>query len=371
MATQRTGKFEVIVVITAFAFTGACAPKKDNREAPPPRPETAAHTAEQRPVKMVRRAFSAMGTIVECTLAVREDDTGAEQALQAAFEEIQRVEALMTTFSADSPLSRLNAGSGGPPQEVPEELLAVIGLAESVSEVTAGKFDISFGAIGRLWDFRASPPELPDPDALKRALPLVDHSAIRVDRDKHTVQLAKPGMRVGLGAIAKGYAVDRASAVLKTRGYKDFIFYGGGDILVSGTKNGRPWRVGIQNPRDRSAYFAKFEMTHDGAVVTSGDYEKFFELDRKRYHHIIDPDTGYPATGTVSVTIVGPTAAKADAIATGVFVLGPEAGMKVIESDKTLEGVIVGPSLAVSVSSGLKERLQMTAIRAATKGGNP
>jgi len=271
----------------------------------------------------------------------------------------------MTVYRDDSPVSEVNARAGHGGVEVPEELLKLVVEAKQISAQTDGKFDISFGALGGLWRYKAEKPTLPDPSLIEARLPLVDYRAILVDREKKTIALAKPGMAIGLGAIAKGYAVDRVAHILRSHGEDNFIINGGGDLFISGRKGDRPWKVGIQNPRDRASYFARFPVTRPGAVVTSGDYEKFFELDGKRYHHILDPDTGYPARGTVSVTILADSAARADALATGVFILGPEKGMELIEADDTLEGVIVTDELIPLVSSGLKDTIAMTPITVA------
>ena len=193
-------------------------------------------------------------------------------------------------------------------------------------------------------------------------LPLIDYRAIATDDKHRTVKLTKPGMRISLAAIAKGYAVDRAVAVLRENGLKDFIVFGGGDLFVSGRRGDRPWRVGIQDPRDRSRHFARFEADRDIAIVTTGDYEAFFVVDGERYHHVIDPATGYPARGTVSATVIAPTATLADALATGIFVLGPREGMALIESDRDLEGVIVDDHFSPMVSSGLRNLLVLTPI---------
>jgi thiamine biosynthesis lipoprotein len=216
--------------------------------------------------------------------------------------------------------------------------------------------------MGGLWDFKTQSPRIPALSDIKKRLRLIDYKSIVVDGSKGVMRLAKKGMRIGLGAIAKGYAVDRASAVLLDRGFKDFIVYGGGDLRVSGSKAGRPFSVGIQDPRNRNRYFARFDMETEGAVVTSGDYESFFVLNGQRYHHIIDPETGFPAKGTVSVTVLDKTATRADALATGIFAMGPEKGMQLIEAQPTLEGVIVDEEFNVHVSTGLRSRLVMTPI---------
>lgn len=341
------------------------------KQVPPESTKTIRPLADNASLQLVRHGVHAMGTVFDCTLAVTGDTAPAEKALQAAFQEVERVEALMSTYRESSPLSQVNARGADEAVRVPVELIDLIEQARSISELTGGKFDISFGAIGRLWKYDDENPILPDPAALKAALPLVDYKSIVVDRAAHTVRLAKPGMRIGLGAIAKGYGVDRVAGILKKKGFNDFIIYGGGDLIISGKKGDRPWRVGIQNPRDRSTYFAKLSLEAGGAVVTSGDYEQFFELDGKRYHHIIDPATGYPAAGTASVTIVAPSAARADALATGLFVLGPEKGMAIIESDPSIEGVIVDDQLNTVVSSGLSSRIEVTPLNGNQQKGQP
>ncbi len=332
------------------------------------KPATQAPEPPQPQVRIVHRSVASMGTLFELTLAVGEESADVDQAARAAFDEIKRVEQLMTTWQADSPLSRVNAAAGSASVRVPAELLDLVESAVGISTLTKGKFDISFAAMGGLWNFKADRPRLPDRREIKRRLALIDYRAIRIDRAKSTLRLAKPGMRIALGAIAKGFGVDRAAAILRERGFKNFIVYGGGDLFISGKKGERPWSVGIQDPRSGSRYFVRLELPEGGAVVTSGDYEKFFILDGKRYHHIIDPATGFPAEGAVSVTVLAETAARADALATGLFVLGPEEGMRLIEADPKLEGIIVDKALAVKVSSGLKSRAQLSPIKRAGEG---
>ena len=182
-------------------------------------------------------------------------------------------------------------------------------------------------------------------------------SKLEVDIAKSTAFLKQKGMRVHLGGIGKGYAVDRAAAILRGRGFNDFMIQSGGDLYVAGQRGDRPWRAGIQDPRGpEGSSFAAMDLT-DSAFTTSGDYERFFMKDGRRYHHIIDPDTGEPAHGSRSVTIVARTATLADALDTGIFILGPEKGMALIERLNGVEGVIVTSSNNVLVSSGLAQRL--------------
>ena len=188
-------------------------------------------------------------------------------------------------------------------------------------------------------------------------MPLIDYRRLEVDVAKSTAFLKQKGMRVHLGGIGKGYAVDRAAAILRGRGINDFMIQSGGDLYVAGRRGDRAWRAGIQDPRGpEGTSFAAMDLT-DSAFTTSGDYERFFMKDGHRYHHIIDPDTGLPATGSRSVTIVARTATLADALDTGIFILGPEKGMALIERLNGVEGVIVTGSNNVLVSSGLAGRL--------------
>ncbi len=326
------------------------------------RPKTPESHSPTSKIHVVHRSISAMGTLFEITAALKQEDDVFEKAIRAAFDEIRRVEQLMTTWKMDTPLARVNARAGSTSAQVPKELLDLVEEAKTISALTNGKFDISFASMGGLWDFKNPHPKLPDPREVKKRLPLIDYQAILIDHKKSTIKLDKIGMKISLGAIAKGYGVDRVSHILKEHGFNDFIIFGGGDLFISGKKGDRPWRVGIQDPRNRSRYFARIALEKDSAVVTSGDYEKFFTIKGKRYHHIIDPATGFPAKNTMSVTVIAGTVARADAFATGIFVLGPEKGMALIEATSDLEGVIVDSKLKVLVSSGIKSLLELTPI---------
>jgi thiamine biosynthesis lipoprotein len=169
-------------------------------------------------------------------------------------------------------------------------------------------------------------------------------------------------MQIGLGAIAKGYAIDRAAEVLKAHQIKDYIVDGGGNLRIAGRKGREPWNVGIRNPRAKSGSFARFNVEHDLSVSTSGDYVKYFVLDGKRYHHILDPNTGYPARGVVSATVIAKSAELADAMSTAVFVLGVKRGLELVESDPELDAIIVDESLQVHVTSRFASRVTLMPI---------
>ena len=196
---------------------------------------------------------------------------------------------------------------------------------------------------------------------VRRRLPLIDYRAIQIDDAAGTVFLARKGMSTHLGGIGKGYAIDRGVAILRRRGFRDFMIQAGGDMYVAGLKDGRPWRLGIQDPRGPANHsFAELDLS-DGTFSTSGDYERFFMKDGRRYHHILDPAVGEPARGSRSVTIVANRGVIADGLSTGVFILGPEAGMALIERLPDVEGVIVSDRNEVLISSGLRGRLRILA----------
>jgi thiamine biosynthesis lipoprotein len=290
------------------------------------------------------------------------NDAPAGAAIDAVFSEFDRLDALMSVWKDGSDIQRLNAAAGDHPVRVSAEVREVLRTAHQVSDWTGGKFDVTFGALSGLWKFdHDQDNRIPDrADVLKR-LPLVDYRRLKIDDEAGTAFLERRGMRAHLGGIGKGYAVDRAVAILRQRGITDFIVQAGGDMYVSGRRGDRPWRVAIRDPRgpeDRS--FAALDLT-DGSFSTSGDYERFFMKDGRRYHHILDPDLGEPATACRSVTIAADNATLADALSTGVFVVGPEEGMKLVERLPHVEAVIVSANNEVLISSGLRGRLMLLA----------
>jgi thiamine biosynthesis lipoprotein len=229
-----------------------------------------------------------------------------------------------------------------------------------VSDWTEGKFDVTFGALADVWKFDHDQDDrVPAPAEIAARLPLVDYRAVAIDEPPGTAFVSRPRMRVHLGGIGKGYAVDRAVAILRARGFADFLVRAGGDLFASGAPGEQPWRLGIANPRGApNDSFATVEL-RDRTLSTSGDYERFFIHDGQRYHHILDPDTGQPARGCVSVTIVAESAVVADGLSTGVFILGPEAGMALVERLPGVEAVIVTATHDVRVSSGLQGKVRL------------
>ena len=307
-------------------------------------------------LQIVERSRLSMGSELRVTASVSsEPDT--LRAFEKVFDEFDRLDRLLSVWHANSDVSRINAGAGRAPVKVSRETIEVLRTAKQVGEWTGGKFDVTFGALSGLWKFdHDQDNHIPRPADIRARLPDIDIEAVELNMDRGTVFLPRQGMRLHLGGIGKGYAVDRAAAILRAGGISDFLIQAGGDLYASGSRDDRPWRAAIRDPRaDRS--FAAMNL-RDETFSTSGDYERFFIRDGRRYHHILDPDSGEPARGCRSVTIVARQAALADALSTGVFVLGPQAGMTLIEKLPDVEGVIVTDRNTVLVSTGLMERLE-------------
>ena len=307
----------------------------------------------------VERARVAMGSELKLTAW-----TGNEPAAVAAFEEVfaefDRLESLLSVWRDGSDLQRLNAAAGLHPVPVSAETIEVLTVARQVGDWTEGKFDITFAALSDLWKFDHDQDDsIPSQADIQQRLPLIDYRQVEFDPAARTAIVHRKGMRVHFGGIGKGYAVDRAVAILRKRGLVDFMVQAGGDMFVAGRHGDRMWRLGIQDPRGPGgSSFASVELSN-ATFSTSGDYERFFIKDGRRYHHILDPDRGEPATGCRSVTIVSDRAVLADGLSTGVFVLGPAKGMALIERLPEVEGVIVTAENEVLISSGLKDKVRL------------
>lgn len=286
------------------------------------------------------------------------DDTAVHAAFDAVFKEFDRLDALMSVWKPGSDVLRLNAAAGRGSVPVALETLEALETAIEVSERTQGAFDVTFGALTDVWKFdHDQDGTVPTAQQIAERLPLIGYRSIVLDERARTAFLARPGMRLHLGGIGKGYAVDRGVAILRRHGLRDFMVQAGGDLYVAGVRGDRPWRLGIADPRaPDGAPFASVEL-RDKTFSTSGDYERFFMKDGIRYHHILDLRTGQPARECRSVTLVSARAVMADALAKGVFILGPEKGMALIERLPDVEGVIVSAKNEVLVSSGLKKDL--------------
>jgi thiamine biosynthesis lipoprotein len=317
--------------------------------------------AEPRIAAPVERAEVAMGSEVRF-IAWTADEAAALSAFDEAFGEFQRLDALLSVWREGSDVQRLNHAAGVAPVAVADETLEVLAAAIEMGGLTKGKFDVTFATLSDVWKFDHDQDNtIPPPAAIQERLRFVDYQSLSIDATRKTAFVARRGIRVHLGGIGKGYAVDRAVTIFKRRGLNDFMIRAGGDMYVAGHRGDRSWRLGIQDPRGPAeAIFAAIDLA-DAALSTSGDYERFFIKDGRRFHHIIDPDRGEPAVGCRSVTIVANRSTTADALSTGAFVLGPAEGMALIERLPNAEGVIVTADNEVLVSSGLKDRLTIVA----------
>jgi FAD:protein FMN transferase len=342
----------------AGALLGAlgCAhpgPSPRSAQSEPKRSETE-QIIQLEDVPYYERRDARMGTEVQI-LVLTTDDGRAGRAADAALAEISRIEAMMTDWNETSPLMEINHAAGLHPVRVDRELLDLLEVSKRVSDLTEGAFDVTFAAAGKLWDFKSPTPKLPDPRDIERALAKVDWRKLAIDFERGTAFLEAEGMRIGLGGIAKGYAVDRAADVIRKHGFEDFAIKAGGDMRVAGLWNEKPWKIGIRDPRDRAGTVAVLPVSNV-AISTAGDYERFFDLDGKRYGHIIDPKTGYPVDHTWSVTIIARDCTLSDGLDDGVFVLGAERGMALVESLPEVEAVIIDGKGEMHVSRGLAKR---------------
>ena len=312
-------------------------------------------------VPVVERAGVAMGSELRLT-ATTADEAAARSAFDAVFAEFERLEALMSTWRPGSDVERINAAAGVQAVPVAADVRDVLRQARQISEWTEGTFDVTFGALTDVWKFDHDQDNtIPSADAIRARLPLIDYRQIDIDDRAGTVFLKRRGMKIHLGGIGKGYAVDHAIGIQRQAGLRDFMIQAGGDLYVGGTKDGHLWRLGINDPRGpQGTSFATIDLT-DSTFSTSGDYARFFIKDGVRYHHILDPATGQPARLCRSVTIAAASPELADAVAKGVFILGPEKGMALVEKIPHLEAVIVTATNDVLVSPGLKDRFVLLA----------
>jgi thiamine biosynthesis lipoprotein len=305
--------------------------------------------------QIVRDTQFIMGTLVEITLVARDDEATAA-AMGEAFDEMRRIERLMSRSIEESEIWRVNRAAGKDRVSVSDDLLSVLRIALEVSRLSEGSFDVTVGALVGLWGRCWNENRVPSTDEVGVALGEVGYRDVEIDEEKGTVFLKGEGVELALGGIAKGYAVDQAFRFLQDQGFRDLIVNAGGDLRSGGTKFGSPWVVGIQDPRDPSGMIAKFRV-RDAAIATSGDYERFFTKDGIRYHHIVDPTTGFPARGCRSVTILSGELVWADALATAVFVLGPQKGMALVERISDTEALIVDANGQMTLSSGMGKKI--------------
>ncbi|MGH8264107.1 MAG: FAD:protein FMN transferase [Steroidobacteraceae bacterium] len=293
-----------------------------------------------------------MGTRISMELWA-DDPALANRAIEAVLAEMRRVDELMSTYKPTSELSRVNAEAASHPVPITPELFKLLETSLGYSRVTEGAFDITYASVGYLYDFhkRVHPSEA----AIEKALPAIDFRHVLLDEKTTSVRFSQAGVRIDLGGIAKGHAVDCAIAILESMGIRHAVVSAGGDSRVIGDRFGKPWIIGIRNPRsaDPNAVITRIPLT-DSAISTSGDYERYFEEGGVRYHHIIDPKTGHSASKVLSATVIGPTATRTDGLSKTAFVLGPEEALRIINGLKDVDAVFVTPDGRILYSKGLQ-----------------
>lgn len=305
---------------------------------------------------VVKRAQMQMGTLVSITVVAR-NEAVAHAAATAGFTEIRRLEELLSTWISTSELSRVNASAGVKPVHVSAETLTVVHRAMQAAEMTDGGFNIAIGPAVEAWSVTDGQ-RIPEESELDALRPLVDLQAVHVDVRKQTIYLDKAGMRIDVGGIGKGYAADQAVEALRRAGAIAGVVALSGDIKTFGRMpGGKKFPVGIQHPRKDGSVLAWIDL-QDEAISTAGDYERFFERDGVRYHHILDPRTLQPARSCQSVTVVAREGIWADGLDTGIFVMGVELGMQLVEALPDVEAIIVDAEGHVHVSSGLRDRIR-------------
>jgi thiamine biosynthesis lipoprotein len=297
----------------------------------------------------VRREETVMGTRIYVE-AWHDNPVQGELALDAVMDNMRRIDRLMSHYRPDSQLSQINIHGGDGPVVVDPELFDLIQTSIHFSEISEGAFDITYASVGYLYDYarHVRPTEV----EIQKALPGVNYRHLVLDPQRHSVAFASPGMRIDLGGIAKGYACDRGVEILRGYGIEHAIVTAGGDSRLLGDRRGRPWMVGIRHPDDKNRVVLSMPLS-DVGISTSGDYERYFDDNGVRYHHIIDPKTGHSPSGVRSVTIIGPSATDTEGWSKSVFIKGPVEGLRLIEQYPGMDAVIVDKDGKVWYSKGL------------------
>jgi len=299
-----------------------------------------------------KRKVSLLGSPFEITV-VAKDTIQANQYEDQAIAEVKRIENLISDWIPTTPVSQINQAAGKKAVTVPLELIELIERSIKISKLTDGAFDISYASMDRIWKFDGSMKEMPSPEAIQQSVAKVGYQKIIIDKENQTVMLKDVGMKLGLGGIGQGYIADKIKALLQSNGCVAGLVNVSGDISTWGKQpNGEQWKVGIKNPMNKNKIFATFPL-EDTAVETSGSYEKYVTFNGKRYSHIIDTRTGYPATGLISVSVFAKTTELADALATGVFVMGKDSGMNLVNQLPGISCIMVDEEGKVSTSKNI------------------
>lgn len=299
-----------------------------------------------------KRTVLLMGSKFDITVVANSDEK-ANTYIDIAISEISRIERLISSWDKNSQTSLINNNAGIEPVKVDQELFELINRAIQISKLTNGAFDISYASMDRIWKFDGSMKEMPDETTINNSVSKVAYQNIVLNFNNSTVFLKNKGMKIGFGAIGKGYAADKAKALLKEKGVEAGIINASGDMNTWGKQpNKKDWQVAIKNPMNKNKVFALLPIK-ESAVVTSGNYEKYVSFNGKRYSHIIDPRTGYPSSGIVSASVFAPSAELADALATSIFVMGVDVGLDFINQLKKIDCILVDDQGKVHHSKGI------------------
>jgi len=299
-----------------------------------------------------KRKLSMLGSPFEITV-VCNDTTQGNGYINSAISEVKRIENEISDWIPSTPISQVNQNAGIKAVKVPVEVFELVERAIKISQLTSGAFDISYASMDKIWKFDGSMKEMPTEEAIKKSVAKIGYKKIILDKEKQTIFLEETGMKLGLGGIGQGYIADKVQALLYSKGCKSGIINVSGDINAWGKQpDGKNWSVGIVNPLNKNKVFATFPL-EDSSVETSGSYEKYVVFKGKRYSHIIDPRTGYPASGIVSVSVFAKKTEFADALATGIFVLGIDVGLDLINQLKGIGCIIVDEKGGVHVSKNI------------------
>jgi thiamine biosynthesis lipoprotein len=291
-----------------------------------------------------------MGT--EISVELWHDDRAAgESAVEAVFTEMMRINELMSTYIDESRISLINREAADRAVPAGDELYDLIVRSLDISILTRGAFDITYDSVGQHYDFRQR--QRPDPETIEEELDRINYRFVQTDDRKKTIHFLQPGVRINLGGIAKGYAVERGASILRSLGVRHAIVTAGGDSRLLGDRRGQPWVVGVRDPRKEGEVAIRIPLENE-AISTSGDYERYFEENGTRYHHILQPATGEPANGVHSVTVVGPDAVITDALSTSVFVMGVDQGLRLLATLPDYEGIVIDAEGRLFYSDGLQ-----------------
>ncbi len=302
--------------------------------------------------QLFKRKLSLLGSPFEITV-IAKDSVEGNYFNNLAISEVKRIENLISDWIPTSQISKVNQNAGISPVKVDIEVFELVERAVKISKLTSGAFDISYASMDKIWKFDGNMKEMPSPEAIKKSVEKVGYQKIILNPKDTTIFLKNKEMKLGLGGIGQGYIADKIKTLLQVKGCKSGLVNVSGDINTWGTQpDGKSWTVGIVNPMNKNKVFATFPLD-DSAVETSGSYEKYVSFNGKRYSHIIDPRTGYPATGIISVSVFAKQTEIADALATGIFVLGVEVGIDLVNQLKGIECIIVDDKGGIHVSKNI------------------